>query len=111
MQARWPDEQVSVAGTSSTWVRTADSGHKATYQFCPDCGSTLAYVIEGWPGVTAVPVGAFADLGFPAPKHSVYENRKHTWVDILGEDVQHVTSTSAERRPGLNLPGKPKSPD
>ncbi len=111
VQARWPDEQVQIEGRSSIWVRTADSGHKATYQFCPDCGSTMAYVIEGWPGVTAIPVGAFADLDFPAPKHSVYENRKHVWVDILGEDVQHVTSTSAERRPGLNLLGKNENPD
>ena len=33
------------------------------------------FVIEGWPGVTAVPLGAFADPQFPAPKFSVYEHR------------------------------------
>ena len=50
-----------LTGRSKAWERVADSGHKATYQFCPDCGSTIAYIIEGWPGVVAVPVGAFAD--------------------------------------------------
>jgi len=28
----------------------------------------------------AIPVGAFADPGFPAPGVSVYESRKHQWV-------------------------------
>ncbi|MEO0982198.1 MAG: GFA family protein [Pseudomonadota bacterium] len=101
-QARWADEDVTVEGAHKTWVRTADSGHKAVYRFCPVCGSTVAYVIEGWPGVTAIPLGAFADPDFPAPKHSVYEDRKHAWAEITG-DVAHSTSSSAARRPGLDL--------
>lgn len=88
-QARWPSDNVTITGTFKTWERNADSGHKATYNFCPDCGSTMAFVIEGWPGVTAVPVGSFADPDFPTPKFSVYEHRKHSWVCVLGEDVEH----------------------
>ena len=86
-QARWPDTQIKVSGKSSTWEQTADSGRKITYRFCPTCGSTVAFVIEGWPGVTAVPLGAFADPTFPAPRFSVYEHRKHRWVAVLGDDV------------------------
>src|SRR5579872_2677454 len=52
-QARWPDAQVKMEGESKIWTRIADSGHLATYNFCPHCGSTVTYVIEGWPGVTA----------------------------------------------------------
>ncbi|MEM9631987.1 MAG: GFA family protein [Pseudomonadota bacterium] len=88
-QARWPDENVVLSGDYKEWSRIADSGHKATYSFCPDCGSTLAYVIEGWPGVTAIPVGAFADPDFPPPRFSVYEHRKHAWAQVLGENVEH----------------------
>ena len=88
-QARWADDRVKVFGETTTWVRTADSGHRATYRFCPICGSTVAYVIEGWPGVTAVPVGAFADPTFPAPRFSVYEHRKHPWTSVLGDHVEH----------------------
>lgn len=84
-QARWPDAQVTVSGEAKTWVRVADSGHRATYRFCPECGATIAYVIEGWEGVTAVPVGAFADPDFPAPGFSVYEDRKLAWVEITGD--------------------------
>jgi len=90
VQARWPDGQVTVSGESKVWQRIADSGRKATYRFCPVCGSTMAYVVEGWEGVTAVPVGNFSDPDFPAPKFSVWEQRKHEWVAVLGEDVQHV---------------------
>ena len=103
VQARWVDHNVELTGEFHTWDRIADSGHKATYQFCPICGVTLAYVIEGWSGVTAIPVGAFADPNFPTPKFSVYEHRKHKWVKISGEDVHHSTSPSSKRNPGVAL--------
>jgi hypothetical protein len=41
-------------------------------------------------GVTAIPVGAFADPSFPAPNFSVYEERKHDWVEVLGDQVEHM---------------------
>lgn len=99
-QARWPDRQVTVTGEVSIWERVADSGHRATYRFCPTCGSTLAYVIEGWPGVTAIPIGAFADPDFPAPRFSVYEHRRHGWAEIGGEGVKHSSTPSTARDPG-----------
>lgn len=88
-QARWPAENVSVTGARQTWIRTADSGGRATYSFCPTCGSTVAYVNDSWPGLIAIPVGAFSDPTFPAPRFSVWENRKHAWVEIAGDDVSH----------------------
>lgn len=88
-QARWPNERVTVTGETRTWVRVADSGQAVTHRFCPTCGSTVTYANEGSPGVTAVPLGAFADPGFPAPRFSVYEERKHSWTVVLGDEVQH----------------------
>ena len=108
-QARWASEDVEVTGEASVWERVADSGHRVTYRFCPVCGSTVAYTIEGWPGVTAIPYGAFAGTEMPAPGFSVYEDRRHAWVDILGE-VARSTSTSAERKPGLDLLSSRASP-
>jgi hypothetical protein len=104
-QARWPEDQVTVMGEAKTWARVADSGHRATYRFCPHCGSTVAFVIEGWPGVVAVPLGAFADPHFPSPRFSVYEHRKHDWVAILGDEVEHSSTSSAARMPGVTLSG------
>jgi hypothetical protein len=88
-QARWPDQEVTLTGKFQTWTRTADSGNRATYRFCPTCGSTVTYVMEGWPGLTAIPLGAFADPTFPPPRFSVWENRKHSWTAVLGDDVDH----------------------
>jgi hypothetical protein len=96
-QARWPDGQVSVSGKSSNWVRTADSGSRSTFRFCPDCGSTVAYVSDGRPGVTAIPLGAFADPSFPAPRFSVYEHRKHPWTVVLGDEVEHSVTPTTQR--------------
>ncbi|NIA68636.1 GFA family protein [Pelagibius litoralis] len=102
-QARWPDEQVTVSGESVVWERVADSGHRATYRFCPVCGSTLAYVIEGWPGVTAIPLGAFADPNFPKPGFSVYEHRKHSWIEVLGDEVEHSSDPGIAQTQGRYL--------
>jgi hypothetical protein len=88
-QARFPVEQVSVRGETKVWVRTADSGNKVNYRFCPACGSTVAYQLDRDPDVVAVPMGNFADPNFPPPRFSVWEARKHDWAPILGDDVEH----------------------
>lgn len=90
-QARFPTERVRVDGETTTFTRQADSGNHATFRFCPACGATIAYQIDDQPEVVAIPLGAFADPHFaPAPAFSVYEERKHAWVAILGDDVEHI---------------------
>jgi hypothetical protein len=44
--------------------------------------SMCHYEMEGVPDVIAIPVGVFADPTFPAPRVSVYEERKHAWVSV-----------------------------
>jgi hypothetical protein len=104
VQARWPEDQVALSGAFRTWERIADSGGRARYRFCPDCGSTIAYTNDGWPGVIAIPVGAFADPDFPRPRFSVYEHRKHDWVAVLGGSVEQSASPSEARAPGYGAP-------
>jgi len=88
-QARWPDAQVTVTGETREWSLTGDEGGRATFRFCPQCGSTVAYVLDTMPGLTAVPLGLFADPGFtPWPRFSVYESRKHGWVEITGDTLE-----------------------
>ena len=93
VQARWPTDKVAIEGRSKTFVKVADSGNSATYHFCPECGSDVHYEIDGkfddkFNGLVAIPVGAFDDPYFLTPKFSVWEQRKHDWVEILG-DVEH----------------------
>ena len=89
-QLRWPAECVHVEGQSKQWTRTADSGQKCTYHFCPDCGSTVHYGGGNFPDMIAIPMGAFDDPYIAWPDYSVWEERKHEWVEILGQDVEHI---------------------
>lgn len=66
-----------------------DEGGKSTFNFCPACGATVHYAIAGREESVAIPVGAFAEPGFPAPTFSVYEERKHAWVGLPG-NIEHV---------------------
>ncbi|MEY2884650.1 MAG: hypothetical protein RL490_2374 [Pseudomonadota bacterium] len=86
-QARWPDAQVEITGDYREWAASGDSGGVGIFRFCPTCGATLTYTIEALPGLTAVAIGGFADPDFPAPQYSVYEVRKHRWVEIVGDAI------------------------
>ena len=89
VQARWPAEQVTTDGRSKSFVKTADSGNRITFHFCPDCGSDVHYEIEGkFDGLVAIPLGAFDDPYFAAPRFSVWERRRHGWVELIG-DLEH----------------------
>ena len=87
-QARFQRKDLSFEGRSTEYVRIGDSGKVIRYYFCSTCGSTVYYVLEASPEVIAVPVGAFADPAFPAPRRSVYESRRHSWVQPP-QDVEH----------------------
>ena len=84
VQARFPRERTRVSGPSTAYVRTGDSGGKATFHFCPTCGTTMYYEPQALPDVIAIPVGVFTDSTFPAPTIGVYEARRHPWVTIAG---------------------------
>ena len=89
-QARWPAGQVAIEGRSNSFERVADSGNRATFHFCPECGSDVHYDVNGkFDGQIAIPVGCFDDPFAFTPAYSVWEERKHAWVEITGEGVEH----------------------
>jgi hypothetical protein len=83
-QLRFSPHEVSIEGRSSEWTRIADSGESVTYNFCPECGSTVHYAGGNFPDFIAIPLGAFDDPYFATPEFSVWEKRRHEWVDLLG---------------------------
>ncbi len=89
VQARFRNQAVEVKGKSQNFVRVGDGGTKAVFNFCAECGSTVYWRMEGREDNIAVAVGAFADPAFPAPVRSVYEERKHPWVQ-LPPDMEHL---------------------
>jgi hypothetical protein len=72
-QARFARDQVRIVGRSREFVRNSDEGEPRTFNFCPECGAAVYYVLGSAPDVLAIPVGAFADSAFPAPILSVWE--------------------------------------
>ncbi len=72
-----------VSGTATEYTRAGDQGAKFTFRFCPICGSTVFHTEEGYEDRSvSVAVGAFADPTFPPPQDSVYDHRKHAWVQL-----------------------------
>ena len=88
-QARFPVDQVRISGDSTEWVHVGENGSATDFHFCPLCGSTVWYQGGGLPDLIAVAIGGFADPDFPAPYFSVWEARKHAWVQITGDGVEH----------------------
>jgi hypothetical protein len=88
-QARFRRGQVELRGQSTTYVRIGDSGGRITFHFCPACGATVHYTLEGMEENIAIPVGAFAEPAFPNPTFSVYEDRQHAWV-TLPDGIEHL---------------------
>lgn len=88
-QARFARAQVRLQGSGREYLRIGDEGGRVTFTFCPDCGATVWYVMDGHEDMIALPVGAFADPGFPAPSFSVYEERMHRWV-VMPDGIEHM---------------------
>jgi hypothetical protein len=64
------------------YVRAGDQGAKFIFRFCPVCGTHLFHTEEGEVGSVGVAVGAFADPAFPTPQLSIYDCRRHPWVQL-----------------------------
>ena len=71
-----------VRGTATEYIRVGDQGAKFIFRFCPVCGTTVFHTEDGHNESVGVAVGAFADPNFPAPRVSVYDSRRHPWVQL-----------------------------
>ena len=84
----------TVTGNATEFVRTGDHGSQFRFRFCPVCGSNVFHTEEGVEGRVSVAVGAFADPSFPPPEDSVYESRRHPWVQLPQDITRYDTDPS-----------------
>lgn len=91
IQARFASDRLTFSGNAQTWERVGDSGGRATFRFCPTCGSTVYWTIDKVPGFTMIAVGAFADPTFVAPSVSVYSERRHAWTTMPDLHVEELS--------------------
>src|SRR5262249_46047255 len=82
-QPRFTKDAVKIAGSSAQYIRLDDEGRKkATFHFCSRCSAIVYWQLEAEQEMILIPVGAFADPGFPTPTVSVWEEDKHAWVSL-----------------------------
>jgi hypothetical protein len=73
----------TISGTATEYVRVGDHGARFRFRFCPVCGTNVFHTEEGYEDRSvSVAVGAFADPSFPQPADSVYDCRRHPWVQL-----------------------------
>ncbi|MGF1756285.1 GFA family protein [Vibrio makurazakiensis] len=80
VQARFSADQVTLNGTTTTFSRIGDAGNEVSYQFCPNCGTTMLLQLSNATEFLVVPLGLFKERDFPTPSFSIYEERAHGWV-------------------------------
>jgi hypothetical protein len=86
---RWAEKDVTTAGEASHFVRTGDEGTHGTHSFCPSCGVTVFWTNSNIPGFVMVAAGAFADMTFPPPQVSVYDDsRRYPWIELNTQPLE-----------------------
>ena len=88
-QVRFAREEVTIEGQSTAYVHAGGGGNIARFHFCPACGATVYFINDNQPDSVAIPLGAFEDPFVFTPVFSIFENRKHPWLEIIGPDVEH----------------------
>ena len=88
-QARFRKTDVEITGESTAYRRIAESGNAITFHFCLTAARPSTTCPSPGGDVIAVTIGTFADPGFPRPRVSVYESRKHAWVG-LPDGIEHL---------------------
>ena len=80
--AAFAKAQVTIEGRTKVFDRDAESGRKVRFYFCPNCGTSLYWEADARPDTYILAVGAFADPNFPPPSVSIFEESKHTWMQL-----------------------------
>lgn len=76
-----------VTGTATEYVRAGEQGARFRFRFCPVCGTHLFHTEEGVEDGVRVAVGTFRDPSFPPPRVSVYDSRRHPWVQLPPDTI------------------------
>lgn len=80
---------VRIEGPEKIYTRDVEgTQRKMSFHFCPTCGSSVYWHGDVRPDDYGIAVGAFADPDFPLPTLSVWEQTKHSWIN-LPEGMQH----------------------
>ena len=88
-QVRFPAEQVTIAGNSTEYAHAGGGGNIARFHFCPTCGDSVYFTNDTIPETIAIALGTLANPYAFTPNFSVWESRKHDWIEITGDGIEH----------------------
>jgi len=74
------DQIIDKSGASKAYKRSSDVDKWIECYFCPNCGTTVYWTLEGLEKKIGVAVGCFSDPHFPSPALSIWNESKHDWV-------------------------------
>ena len=80
--AYYPHGDITIQGEAKQFSRPTELGGSFDQFFCPDCGTTVYMRGSKNPDVTGIPIGLFDEHHAMQPVRSVWEVRKHGWVEI-----------------------------
>lgn len=82
-------------------VRTSsDAGRWIENEFCPECGTTVSWTLEVFPGLCAIAGGTFdpPTFWYAAPERFVFARSRPDWV-LLPDDLETVDGAPAYGSP------------
>jgi hypothetical protein len=83
------DEPIGVRGQTKAYngLETEGVGNAqgapVTYNFCPTCGPTVYWVIDGDAGILGIAAGNILGAELPSPGMELYTDMPHPWVTAI----------------------------
>jgi len=74
-----PKAAVKLLGEPTYYVTDADSGHRVSRGFCPDCGSPVLGCYTGFPDSVGLAAGSLDDPSRFTPSMVIYAARGPRW--------------------------------
>jgi hypothetical protein len=93
--AYFKDSDVEIRGELRAYeYRSDESGRSLKMQFCPQCGSTVTWTLELFPGFRAIAGGSFDDPDWIRIERHVWTRSKHKWF-VCPPDVEAFEKAAA----------------
>lgn len=87
-----PKPALAVTGTLKTFADRGDSGKAVDRQFCPECGSPIATLVEVMPDLVFIKAGTLDDTNQLKPTLELYCSSAQRWESDSSERQKFAKS-------------------